>query len=215
MGAPQVSADEKAVAAALQHALDVGHLGQLELLGHLGPDLRRVAIDRLPAADHQVEGRQARADGLGEGVGGGEGVRGREPAVAQENGAVGAAAEGIPENVRRARRPHGEDRHAAALAVLEIQGQFEGQEIVGVEDRGQRVAVHRAVRVHRLAGDVRPVRHLFDQDHHREGHVASCVVRTGARGIANSNAGPGLLGLPCSPARGAGGLRRGGRQLYQ
>ena len=54
-------------------AADAGDLRQAQLLGHLRPDLGGVAVDGLPAAEHQVDGAEP-SHGEGEGVAGGQRV---------------------------------------------------------------------------------------------------------------------------------------------
>ena len=152
--------------------------GEIEFFRDLRADLRRVAVDGLPAAEDHVglEG----GDGLGENVARRERVGARRLAVGDENRLFGAARERLAEDGRRRGEPHRDHRHFAAVALLDGERRLEGVLVLGVEDRGQRRAVDGAVGLHGLAGHLLGVRNLLDADYARVSiHGLSIIPNSG------------------------------------
>ncbi len=87
--------------------LQVRDLRNAQLLGALRPDLGRVAVDGLPAAEDEIVAADG-ADRLAEDIAGRQRVAGRRPAVGQQNHAIGPSIEAIAEHVGRPRRSHAE-----------------------------------------------------------------------------------------------------------
>jgi len=146
--------------------VDPAHTGDLrhaQLLGRLRPDLGGVAVDRLAAAEHEVEGADL-LDRLRQGVAGGQRVGAGEGLVGQQDHLVGAAVQRLAQHGDGGRRAHRDDGHAAAVAVLELERLLEGVEVLGVEHGRQRGAVDRAVLLHRVTRHVGGVGDLLDED---------------------------------------------------
>jgi hypothetical protein len=148
---------------------------QPQLLRKLRAYLGGVAVDGLPAAQHDV-GVQL-ADGAGEDVAGGQRVAGGRPAVGDEHHAVGPAVQRLAENLASRWQPHGYDRHAAAVGVADGQGLLKGVHVLGVEDGRQGGAVDGAVFLHGCAGDPLGIGHLLGADDAVVSH--SAPVRMG------------------------------------
>ncbi|MCX5670727.1 MAG: hypothetical protein NTU94_05325, partial [Planctomycetota bacterium] len=82
------------------HRIDIGNLRPAELLGRLRRHLGRIAVDRLPPAQDDVDGRCGGdlADGAREDVAGGQGVAGGGAAVGEEDHVVGPAFQALAQD---------------------------------------------------------------------------------------------------------------------
>ena len=118
----------------LVDATHTGDLRQAELLGGLRTHLGSVAVDRLPAAEHEVA-RAELLDRSGERIARGQRVGAGKGAVGQQHDFVGAAVQRFAQHLGRGRRAHREDGHPAAVALLETQRFLEGVQVFGIEDR--------------------------------------------------------------------------------
>ena len=85
--------------------LQVGDLRDAQLLGALRPDLGRVAVDGLPAAEDEIVAADG-ADRLAEDVAGGQGVAGGGAAIGQQDHPIGPSEEAVAEHVGRLGRAH-------------------------------------------------------------------------------------------------------------
>ncbi len=186
----------------LQDGLRVGDLRDAELLRRLRADLGRVAVDGLAPGQDEVVAADL-LDRLLEGEGGGQGVGSGEPAIGQQDHPVRPAPERLAQDVGRLRRAHRDHGDRPAVIVPDLERHLEGVQVLRVEDGRQRVAVHRAVFGHHLAGDVVRVGHLLDQDHavDRSGVGHPCLRRSPA------GAGTGVAALGVRTPRGAGSRR--------
>ena len=93
------------------------------------------------------------------------------PAVGDQDAAVGAPVQAVAKQVSGFRWAHGDHRDGRPAAVLDLQGQFQGMEIVRIEHRRQRRPVDRAVVFHRLTGDRLGVGHLLGQNRAMKHHA--------------------------------------------
>ena len=117
------------------------------------------------AADHQVEAGSG--EDLGDGVGGGQGVRPGQPVVQQVHGLVRAHGQGLADGLGGLLRAHGQDRDLGvgarrALGLGDLQALLDGVLVELVDEPVHRRAVQRAVRVRELTFGP-GIWHLLDQ----------------------------------------------------
>ena len=154
--------------AVFQHALDrdgvavlldvggIGHLGQVQLLGDLGTNLGRVAVDSLTAAHHDVvlvhtDG----GDGSSQDLGGRVRIGAAELAGRHQHTLVRTHGHQLTQHAGCRRGTHSDDDDLAARGVLELQGGLHGVHVVRIGDRLHGRTVQSAVRIHRhLAGGI-------------------------------------------------------------
>ena len=142
---------------------DAGDLRVAQLLGRLRAHLRRVAVDRLAAAEHEVRAAEL-LDGQRERVARGQRVGAGERLVGEQDDLVGAAVQRLAQHLHGGRRPHRQHGDAGVVTVLELERLFQRVQVLGVEHGRQRRPVDGAVLFHGLAGHVGRVRDLLDED---------------------------------------------------
>ena len=158
----QTALDNQRVRLDFEQLLGIGHLRPAQLLGHLRPHLRRIAVNRLTACDDH--GGTDFAQRARQRIGGRQRIGTRELAVGQQITAVGAAEHGVADDVGCTRGAHGQDMHGRTLRlVLQSERHFEGVQIFGIEDCRQSGAVDRPFGRHRILTHVAGIGHLLCQ----------------------------------------------------
>ena len=105
----------------------------MELLRHLGADLRGIAVDGLTAAEDDVV--LVEADGIhggGEDLGGGVRIGAAELTGRNEIAFVRAHGDQLAQHTLCRRGAHGDDEDLAAGGVLDLEGGLDGVHIIGV-----------------------------------------------------------------------------------
>ena len=149
---------ETAVFNALDH-LDVADARQIESFGNLGPDLRRIAVRRLQAADDQVELAEL-LDALRKRVARCENVRAAERAVGNDRALVCAHGKRFIDDSLCLRRSHRDDTDTSAILLLEKQAALESKQVIRVHLGIGAVALQDAR--HRIDFNLVRTRDLFD-----------------------------------------------------
>ena len=103
------------------------------------PDLSGFGVAAVASADDEV-GRFA-LQCQGEGLRGGKGVAAGQRAVGEQHGAVGAQGVALGQPLCRVGRPHGQGDHAVSVAVLEVNGHVDAQQVEGVDFRRDTLAL--------------------------------------------------------------------------
>ena len=117
--------------------------GDIQKLGYGAPHLGGVPVGGLTAAEDQVKGA-FHFYRLGQGVGGGYGVRPGKLRPRDKYRPVGAHGKSFPQEAFCAFRPHGEDRDRPAMLFFKPQGRLQSGEIVHIDDGGDVLSDQRA-----------------------------------------------------------------------
>jgi len=112
--------------------LAIGNLRDPQPLGQLGPHLGRVAVSGLEPAEDDI-GLAGVANRVGQGIGGGQGIRSGQAAVGHQNAPIHAVGNGLVEHLDGRGRPHGNCRHPRPVLPFGLQGRFQRIAIERVE----------------------------------------------------------------------------------
>ncbi|MPN01426.1 hypothetical protein SDC9_148635 [bioreactor metagenome] len=141
----------------------IGHLTDAKMLRDFGANLSGIAVDRLLAAEDNVEFFSADffkvTDGRSQGVAGGEGIGAAESPVADQIRRIGADGERFFEHRHCLRQTHGNNRYLTAFFILEPQCGLKGECVKRIED-ARDTAAHERVG-HRINFDLSGVGNLF------------------------------------------------------
>ena len=155
--------------AEIQHFFHIGDLGQGELFSDLGTDLCGITVDRLSAAEDQIEITDLSC-ATAESEAGCQSVSAAEGPVGQQDRFIRAAAECVAEDACCGGQPHGCDNDIAVVTFFQLECEFQSVEVFGIENRRQCRTIHSSILFHCLSRHVLGVRDLLHEYDDFAGH---------------------------------------------